>query len=116
MRRSERGPAGPVDNRNLEAGARLVARYKGKEHTCDVVKTAAGELRFVLKNGKEFKSPSAAGREVAGGTAINGWRFWSVDGANGAKPAKAPRAVAKKKAAKKAPGKKAANRTATHAS
>ena len=69
----------PIENRNLEAGTRLVVRHKKQEHTCEVVQTADG-LRYRLENGKEFNRPSSAGREITGGVAVNGWRFWSLDG------------------------------------
>lgn len=64
-------------NRNLKAGTKLVARYQGKEHTAEVVKTDDG-LRYRLNDGREFKSPSSAGSVVMGGKACNGWRFWSI--------------------------------------
>ena len=67
----------PLENRNLEAGTRLAAKYKGQVHTCEVVQTEEG-LRFRLEDGQEFKSPSSAGSAVMGGTACNGWRFWSL--------------------------------------
>jgi hypothetical protein len=54
-------------------------------------------------DGKDYNSPSSAGRAVTGGVAVNGWRFWSLDG--DLKPARA-------KAAKKAPAKKAAKKKA----
>ena len=66
-----------IENRNLKAGTKLVARYKGKEHTAEVVKTDDG-LRYRLKDGREFKSPSSAGSAVMGGKACNGWKFWSI--------------------------------------
>ena len=84
-----------IEDRNLKAGTKLVARYKGQEHAAEVVKTEEG-LRYRLEDGREFKSPSSAGSAIMGGSACNGWRFWSVAGAEAAKP----------KAAKKA-GKKA---------
>jgi len=68
-----------LENRNLEAGTRLVARYKGQTYTAEVVQTEEG-LRYRLEDGREFKSPSAAGSAVMGGVACNGWRFWSLEG------------------------------------
>ena len=87
-----------IEDRNLKAGTKLVARYKGQEHTAEVVKTEEG-LRYRLEDGREFKSPSSAGSTIMGGSACNGWRFWSVSGAEAAKPEAARRAP--KKAAKK---------------
>jgi hypothetical protein len=75
-----------IENRDLRPGTKLVAWYKGQEHAADVVETEAG-IRYRLADGKEYKSPSAAGSAVMGGNACNGWRFWSlVDGAT--KPTK----------------------------
>jgi len=67
-----------IENRNLEAGVRLVARYKGEAHTAEVVSSVQG-VRYRLADGREFKSPSAAGSAVMGGIACNGWRFWSLE-------------------------------------
>ncbi len=64
--------------RKLVAGSRLVAKYKGLEHTADVLVGTDGKLRFRLADGSEFTSPSAAGRAVMGGIACNGWHFWSL--------------------------------------
>ena len=83
-----------IEDRSLKAGTKLVARYKGQEHTAEVVKTEEG-LRYRLEDGRQFKSPSSAGSAVMGGSACNGWRFWSVAGAE-AKPKKEPRKAAKK--------------------
>jgi hypothetical protein len=77
-----------IEDRNLAAGTKLVARYKGKEHTAEVVKTEEG-VRYRLKDGREFKSPSSAGSAVMGGSACNGWRFWSVAGSEEVKSKKA---------------------------
>jgi hypothetical protein len=103
-----------IEDRDLAVGTILKVRHKGKEHTCEVVQTDDG-LRYRLQNGKEFNSPSSAGREVTGGVAVNGWRFWSLElkerKANANKPAKAksePKAAAKKAPVKK--GKKAAKK------
>jgi hypothetical protein len=69
-----------LENRNLAVGTRLVARYKKQEHTATVVEGEGGGLCYRLEDGREFKSPSAAGSAVMGGVACNGWRFWSVAG------------------------------------
>lgn len=87
-----------ITDRNLAAGTMLVARYKGKEYTAEVVKTKEG-VHYRLEDGREFKSPSSAGSAVMGGSACNGWRFWSL--ANGeaikAKAGKRERKGRKKK-------------------
>ena len=72
----------PIENRNLSIGTRLVANYKKQTYVCKVEAPAEGEdgIAFVLEDGKRFKSPSAAGSAVMGGKAVNGWRFWSVEG------------------------------------
>ena len=88
-----------IENRDLKAGTKLVARYKGKDYTAEVVKTDEG-IHYRLADGREFKSPSSAGSAVMGGNACNGWRFWSLATVEGAS-AKKPR---KPKVAKKANG------------
>ncbi len=77
-----------IENRDLKPGTRLVARYKGQEHTAEVVETDAGP-RYRLTDGREFKSPSAAGSAIMDGKACNGWRFWSLAGEERPKPHKA---------------------------
>ena len=79
----------PLDNRNLETGTVLHARYKGKERTCEVVQTADG-LRYRLDDGREFTSPSSAGKAAMDGVSCNGWRFWSIEGTE--KPKREPKA------------------------
>ncbi len=98
----------PIEDRNLEPGTVLVARYKGKDRTCEVVNTDDG-LRFRLDDGTEHKSPSSAGRAAMGGVACNGWRFWSVEGTE--RPKREPKAKAdkpKKEPAAKKPAKTSA--------
>ena len=87
----------------LEPGTVLVARYKGAEHTTEVVAGEEGKVRYRLNDGREFNSPSAAGKAVMGGVACNGWRFWSLatDEAE-TPPAKQPRAKATQTAKKPA--------------
>jgi hypothetical protein len=67
-----------IENRNLTPGTQLVARFKKEQHTCTVEQGEDDKLVFVLADGSRHKSPSAAGSAVMGGTACNGWRFWSL--------------------------------------
>ena len=83
-----------IENRDLPAGTRLVAVYKGKSVTCTVEEDESGKRVFVVEGGGKFASPSAAGSAVMGGIACNGWRFWSVGGTVSAKSA--PRSGADK--------------------
>lgn len=59
----------------MKPGLTLVAKYKGAEHTCEVVEQD-GALRFVLADGRTFQSPSAAGQITA--SQVNGYRFWTI--------------------------------------
>jgi hypothetical protein len=43
-----------------------------------VVEGEGGKLRYRLLDGREFKSPSAAGMAVTG-KSCNGWAFWSLE-------------------------------------
>jgi hypothetical protein len=105
----------PLENRNLEPGTVLTARYKKQDRTCEVVQTDDG-LRYRLDDGTEHKSPSSAGKAAMGGVACNGWRFWSLQGTEPArtpkveKPPKAQRKEAPAKAAPKAKGKNVAKK------
>ena len=67
----------PLENRTLEPGTVLTARFKGKDRTCEVVQTEEG-LRYRLDDRTEHKSPSSAGKAAMAGVACNGWRFWSL--------------------------------------
>jgi hypothetical protein len=69
-----------IENRNLLAGTRLVANYKKQTYVCSIEAAEEGEGIVFVYDGKSYKSPSAAGSAVMGGTACNGWRFWSVEG------------------------------------
>ena len=74
----------PIDGglrKTLAPGTKLRGKHKGKEHTAEVVPGKDGGLRFRLADGREFASPSAAGKAVTG-TACNGWRFWSLANGN----------------------------------
>ncbi len=87
-----------IENRDLRPGQTLIAKYKGKEHRASVVAGKEGRVAYRLKDGREFTSPSAAGSAVMGGTACNGWRWWSVEGAETKKLSKAAKKAAKPKA------------------
>jgi hypothetical protein len=65
-----------IEDRNLATGTKLWARYKSEVHTAEVVETE-GKQAFRLPDGREFKSPSAAGTAITG-KACNGWAFWST--------------------------------------
>ncbi len=70
----------PIENRNLESGTRLVARYKKQEYRAEVVSRDGDKVFYRLDDGRELKSLSAAGTSITG-KACNGWAFWSVDAA-----------------------------------
>ncbi len=70
----------PIENRNLKPGTRLVGRYHKQPYICEVVEGEGGKLRYCLQDGREFKSPSAAGMAITG-HACDGWVFWSVENA-----------------------------------
>ena len=81
-----------IENRELTPGTRLVATYKKAHHGCIVTAGEDGKAVFTLDDGRAFKSPSAAASAVMGGTACNGWRFWTPEGELKAPPAKEPKA------------------------
>ncbi len=66
----------PINDRNLKPGTKLVGKYHKQTYTCEVVE-ADGKLKFRLQDGREVKSPSAAGMAITG-KSCNGWAFWSV--------------------------------------
>jgi hypothetical protein len=67
----------PIENRNLTKGTKLTGRYHKQSYSCEVVENAEGKLHYKLEDGREFKSPSAAGMAITG-HACDGWVFWSV--------------------------------------
>ena len=71
-----------IEDRNLTVGTRLVASYRKQAVACMVERVDEGDgILFVLEDGRKFKSPSSAASAVMGGAAVNGWRFWSIQGA-----------------------------------
>ena len=81
-----------ITNRDLPAGTKLVARYKGQTHSVLVVGDGETGFGYELDNATIYKSLSAAGSAVMNGTACNGWRFWSPEGELKERPAKEPKA------------------------
>ena len=70
-----------IEDRNLAVGTKLWANYKKNRYVCVVEVAEGGEgVVYALEGGKRHKSPSSAGMEVMGGKAVNGWRFWSIEG------------------------------------
>ena len=66
-----------IEDRNLEPGTKLIANYKKEEYRAEVVAGEEGKVRYRLADGRELKSPSAAGAAFTG-KSCNGWAFWSV--------------------------------------
>lgn len=83
-----------IEDRSLNPGTVLVARYKKRDHRCEVVKAEDGKVAYKV-GGKTYTSPSAAGTAVMGGVACNGWRFWTVEGTEKPKSAAKPKAATK---------------------
>ena len=68
-----------IENRDLEAGTKLIAKYKKEEYRAEVIAgEEEGKVKYRLADGREFKSPSSAGTAITG-KACNGWAFWSIE-------------------------------------
>ncbi len=67
-----------IENRDLEPGTKLIARYKKEEYRAEVKDGEEGKVKYRLADGREFKSPSSAATAITD-KAANGWTFWSVD-------------------------------------
>src|SRR3970040_1498927 len=89
-----------IENRDLKDGTKLLARYKGETHTVLVLADHEGKPGFELDGGTIYRSLSMAGSAVMGGTACNGWRFWTPEGDFTEKPAREPKKARGRKAAK----------------
>lgn len=68
-----------ISDRNLTKGTKLVGHYHKQEYGCRVIEVESGKFVYVLDDGREFKSLSAAAVAITG-TNCNGWAFWSVAG------------------------------------
>ena len=67
-----------IENRDLEAGTKLITRYKKEDYKAKVVAGEEGKVKYRLADEREFKSLSSAGTAITG-KACNGWAFWSVE-------------------------------------
>ena len=70
----------PIQNRDLEAGTRLVGSYRKERYVCTVEEGEDGKLVYVLEDSRRFRSPSSAASAIMNGKAVNGWLFWSLEG------------------------------------
>jgi hypothetical protein len=90
-----------IENRNLEAGTRLVGRHKGKVTVCLVEAGEEGSVVFRLEGeSKTYKSLSSAATTITKG-AINGWKFWSLEGDPPITPERTTKPAARKASGKK---------------
>ncbi len=77
-----------IENRNLEPGTKLIAKYKKEEYQAEVIAGEEGEkVKYRLADGREFKSLSSAGTAITT-KACNGWAFWSLE--TGSAPTETP--------------------------
>ena len=67
-----------IENRTLDAGTKLIAKYKKEDYRAEAIGGEEGKVKYRLTDGREFKSPSSAGTAITG-KACNGWAFWSLD-------------------------------------
>ena len=67
-----------IDNRDLEPGTKLIARYKKEEYRAEVVAGEDRKVKYRLADGREFKSLSSAGTAITS-KARNGWAFWTIE-------------------------------------
>ena len=103
-----------IEDRNLSAGTKLIAKYKGQVYGAEVVQEEGG-LRYRLEDGRTIKSPSSAGKAVMDGHACNGWTFWSLDrGSPTATPAAAGEKPKRGRKSKAAAASSEAAETAEH--
>ena len=77
-----------IENRELEAGTKLIAKYKKEEYRAKVVAGEQGKVKYRLADGREFKSLSSAGTSITT-KACNGWNFWSIEPEEGKPPEEA---------------------------
>ena len=78
-----------IENRDLEPGTKLIARYKKEEYRAEVIAGEEGKVKYRLADGQEFKSLSSAGTAITT-KACNGWVFWSIETGEGQPPKEEP--------------------------
>ena len=78
-----------IEDRNLEPGTKLIAKYKKEEYKAEVIAGEDGKVKYRLADGREFKSPSSAGTAITN-KACNGWAFWSVEAGGAPSEAEEP--------------------------
>ncbi len=78
-----------IEDRNLEPGTQLIAKYKKEEYKAEVIAGEDGKIMYRLADRREFKSPSSAGTAITN-KACNGWAFWSVEAGGAPSEAKEP--------------------------
>ena len=57
----------PIENRNLNIGTKLTARYKKQVYHAEVIGGEGEKLLYRLEDGREWGSPSAAGSALMNG-------------------------------------------------
>ncbi|MDA1129783.1 MAG: DUF2924 domain-containing protein [Chloroflexi bacterium] len=67
-----------IENRELEVGTKLIAKYKKEEYRAEVVAGEEGKIKYRLADEREFKSLSSAGTAITT-KACNGWAFWRIE-------------------------------------
>ena len=78
-----------IENRDLEPGTKLIAKYKKEEYRAEVIGGEEGKVGYKLADGREFKSLSSAGTAITS-KACNGWAFWSIETGDGNPPVEGP--------------------------
>ena len=78
-----------IEDRNLEPGTKLIAKYKKEEYKAEVIAGEDGKVKYRLADGREFKSPSSAGTAITN-KACSGWAFWSVEAGGAPSEAEEP--------------------------
>ena len=78
-----------IEDRNLEPGTKLIAKYKKEGYKAEVIAGEDGKVKYRLADGREFKSPSSAGTAITN-KACNGWAFWSVEAGGAPSEAEEP--------------------------
>lgn len=91
-----------IENRNIGPGTKLVGRYHKEDHFAEVVDVGEGKVGFRVDGGEAiYGSPSSAAASLMNNVAVNGWRFWSIEGEATERPEAPPAAPKPKRTATK---------------